>query len=196
MGKGEQMNPRYTDSPQLISLDLLAKMDKEAPGTYLFQTKYDGARRQIWEDNGGWHYRAKNNSDAMPIDPELKAAFESIDWPKGVGFDCELMGSRDKGGVPRLYIFDVFMIRGEWIGHIPFKSRSNWVELDTQFHPIQFVVPRPNPGMVDAFAHQMTIEGSEGLVIRRADSTMIGNRECSVENPHWFKVKFQRIKSK
>lgn len=199
------MNPRFTDSPTLISLDLLAKLDAEPAGTYLYQTKYDGVRRQIWNDADGWHYRAKNRDDAMPMHKGLQEEFEALPWPQGIGLDCEVMGRRDKDGVPMLYIFDLWMFEGKWRGGERFDTRQTAIIFaltDMIFNNngelcsknIKMVDAHANPGMVEAFAHQMTIEGSEGLVIRRADSTIIGNRERSVENPNWFKTKFIRVR--
>lgn len=57
------------------------------------------------------------------------------------------------------------------------------------------IVPTfPNPGLYDRYLEQLQDPLSEGLVVRRADSVMIGGRDHCMKHPHCFKVKYRNVK--
>lgn len=198
------MTFRFTDSPTLIGLPMLERLDADPPGTWLWQQKMDGYRRQIWRDENGYHYRSKNRDDAQLMDAALREECESLDWPLGIGLDCEMMGLRQKGDKPMLYIFDMWMLEGEWCGDICFRDRYKivvkaWLAAQQYSveanNRIKLVHTFENPGMVEAFEAQRNIEGSEGIVIRPAvGGAMLGGFDKSKTNPEWFKIKMLRSK--
>lgn len=201
---------RYPDSPVLVSLDMLRTLDADPPGTWLGQCKVDGRRRMIYKSGGQYTWHAKNKHDALPVPADLKAEFEALPWPDGIGLDCEWSGPRDTNGTHELWVFDLLALNGHWYGGFSFFERrlrlyeiinphecgsgdtDMWRRLqNSRIHRV--VTARNN--FCALFERQTENPVSEGIVIRKASSTIIGNRSRSVDNPEMFKVKFQRIKS-
>lgn len=204
---------RFPDQPLLCSLDHLKKMDDDPPGTWLAQSKLDGRRRFAVLQDGKWTYRAKNRDDAQALPADLRASFEAIPWPDGLGLDFEFCGLRKQGDQPSIWIFDMFRFHNADLFNMRFDERvarlsilgaqmlltsmpsfdSSDVDCDN-FEHLHFVESVPNPGLVDFFVEQMQNPLSEGIVVRRADSTMIGSYNKCAENSAWVKCKFDRVK--
>lgn len=189
---------RYSDIAAPISLNLLREIDKSPPGTFYGQTKKDGKRRMIFHTPGTfeWLYLAKNRTDSQQMPTPLRAAFESMKWPEGIGVDAEFVGTRQKDGTPELYLFDQLARAGKWIGNEPFTER--YASLARVFAALLDVPPSihllpawSNPGLVDRFMEQMQDPLSEGLMIRRADSKLIGSPKGCAVNALWMKCKFR-----
>lgn len=199
---------RYPDSPALISLDMLVKLDKDPPGTWLAQTKIDGRRRMIYKDAGKYTWVAKNKGDSMPVPADLRDEFERLPWPDGIGLDCEWFGPRDVKGEHKMYILDLLVLSGEWYGQHPYAKRcadlydilnphicgpdDMWMSM-SRYPRIKHTV-NARMDFVRLFEQEKRNPVSEGLVIRKATSTIIGNRTHSATNPEMLKVKFERSK--
>lgn len=189
----------FPDSPTLISLDRLSELDKAPPGTYLAQSKVDGRRRMVYKDAGVYTWRAKNRDDSLPVPADLKAEFEALPWPDGIGLDCEWYGPRDAGSQHKIFVFDLLKYGGESCFGNTFISRIKGLEYVTKrdefrpwIAPFLRCTPTDDRGFVKLFAVQKDYPFSEGLVIRKASSTIIGHRSKSVVNPEVYKVKFER----
>ncbi len=202
---------RYPDNPKPVSLDFLRKLDADPPGTWIGQPKLDGWRRVAWHGDGGWQYISKRESSGnrRPLPLDLQAEFEGLPWPDGLGLDCEWMGPRQVAHIKgdSLHVFDLLMgpvtpgsTRSDWLGDMPFVDRyillHSLMESGRQSKQVRLVPAWANPGLVDRFMEQTQDPLSEGLVVRRADSKLIGALHRSAENPHWFKVKYRGIKGK
>ncbi len=187
-------NIRFGDSPSLVSLSHLDKLDKAPSGTYFASAKLDGRRRHALYDGHTWHYIAKNRQDSEPLPEHLRTALESIEWPP-ICLDLEWTGLRQLGDEGSLYIFDVLMSEGLWV-QAPFSQRLSALQCwKAQIHPLirvaQYV---SNPSMTDLFQMQLQEPLSEGIVIRHKDQVNRGSFEKSVENPLMWKCKFSRVK--
>ena len=194
---------RFCDNPRLISVDMLAKLDKDPPGTWCGQKKLDGWRRTITKSAGNptgtpWSYQAKHTSGlaAKSMPDDLRTTFESLPWPAGV-YDCEWVGPRQAGGEHSLWVFDLLHGKGRWLGDTPFFHRYALLKeimagvAWKNAGGIYLVPVFSNPGLVDRFMEQTTDDLSEGIVIRRADSGLVGSTTACKDNPLWFKVKFK-----
>lgn len=197
---------RLSDNPQTASLDLLRTLDAEEPGRWIAQPKLDGWRRFAFKHEEGWKWISKpgGTGSLRPLPVPLKEQFESMPWPTGIGLDMEWMGPRDAGGKHSLHVFDILTFGPRWIGDLSFIQRAVtlaevWLDMtERQGRPddVHLVRCQNNPGLVDFFAMQLQDPASEGLVVRRADSKIIGHDlKCGV-NPHWFKFKFARDKER
>lgn len=194
------MTIRYPDSPTLINLSVLAKLDADPPGTWIGTQKVDGRRLMCYKEPtmdglkcSEWRYRAKNKEDAMPLPEPLKTEFESMAWPSGVGLDVERTGLRKAGDRSQLFVFDLLHLDGQWVGNWPYQKRylwlyDNWISSMNVF----LVEARPNPGLVEYFHEQRKDPLSEGLVVSAADCTIKGSYHRSAESSRMFKVKFER----
>lgn len=182
----------FPDSPTEISPDLLRKLDAEQPGKYIAQPKYDGWRRFAQHTGGRWIWRSKpgNARETMPLPDDLREEFEAHFWPQDITVDLEWVGSHRNNQKPGLYVFD--LIRKD----VPFIERYTRLgKLLDESERIHIVPAWSNPGLHDHFVAQLTTGGlTEGLVVRRADSHIIGHPSRCVTSPHVFKVKFSNSK--
>ena len=181
---------RLPDNPCLVSLDYLRRVDGEnPPGALLAQSKLNGHRRVALFLPHGWIYISKYSAGpaARALPASVKAPFEGHAWPAGIGIDCEWVGPR--GGAQALWVFDLCYYRGEWCGDMPFSDRHAILASLAYRHTVRCY---PNPGLVDVFYQELTVPQSEGLVIRRADSKLIGKWDGFAESGTTWKVKFQR----
>ncbi len=185
------------DNPNLIDVDYLRRLDADAPGRWLAQPKLDGWRRWAWLDDAGWHWGAKKGLARAPLPEDLRRKFEALPWPAGIGLDMEWVGPRQAGGAhSSLHLFDLWMAGGTWLGKFPFQHRYHCLanivaEIDMKEDSalcIFIVSIRANPGLVALFEAQRANPLSEGLVIRRADSGLVGGGS----NPLWFKIRLDK----
>lgn len=106
------------DNPTRATLDTLKRLDKDPPGTWLAQPKYDGWRR--WYANGQWHSKHSTGPASRPMPKVLTDAFDG--WHKalsdgyeehgrkqwaGLGIDAEWIGPRHTGQADTLVLFDM-----------------------------------------------------------------------------------------
>ncbi len=186
----------YPDNPTEVSLDYLRRLDAEAPGTYLGQPKLDGWRRLAIKRNGVWMWYSKPSGSgsvkSMPRD--LQAEFEGLDLPSDMVYDMEWIGTRMVEHKPAhsLYVFDWYPLdckptfSERIIGLGSVLSESPRVKLAPLFS---------NPGLVDRFTEQLQNPISEGLVVRRADSKIIGHPTRCVNSPFVFKTKYRNVRN-
>jgi ATP-dependent DNA ligase len=197
---------RFTDQPQLVSADFLRRLDDDPPGTWMGSKKLDGYRRVADNTSGRWEYQAKHTSGPaskqMPV--PLTQFFESLAWPANVVLDCEYIGMRcvaNTHGQHSLHVFDILYYQRDWLGAMPFKKRYALLEHlfikvmelagFPQNAPVQFVPARKNPGLVAMYQEQFTDALSEGLVVRHADSTLVGSFTACAKGDRMYKVKYR-----
>jgi ATP-dependent DNA ligase len=198
---------RYPDNPNLIDADFLARLDAQEPGRWIAQVKYNGFRRLATLTGNEWTWQAKHTSGpaAQKMPDPLIADWLCFTAPligkHNVVIDCEWVGPR--GGFPhQICMFDLLEWDGQWLGKTPFVDR--YAALAKVYDELLKEVPGvpcrialvqawDNPGLVFRFMEQMQDERSEGLVIRRADSGLVGSHKECKDNPFWFKVRRQPI---
>lgn len=198
---------RHPDQPALIPLHgsalSLELLDRDPPGTWLAQPKLNGWRRVLHHLGGGcWNVQAKKDTARKPLPVVLLSAVAGLPWPGKVVLDCEWVGPR--GGDEALHIFDMLGYNGEWLGDRSFETRYHALMNLFLGMPIGGPVPRclelvpcwPNPGLLGRFADQLGNPESEGLVIRRADSGLVGSFNGPATNPAWYKVKFANVRER
>ncbi|HEY3319858.1 MAG TPA: hypothetical protein VGP72_05205 [Planctomycetota bacterium] len=206
---------RYPDTPRRVSVEFLRRLDTEVPGRWHAQRKIDGVRRVAWLADGKWTYYSKHlvGPAAMPMPNTLVAEFESLPWPDGIGLDMEWSGRRCVQFITehKLHLFDLLMApvgitkqcrssaNGDcWLGDVPFSTRYELLRqlveavkmaATSPSNHIHLIPCWTNPGLVDRFLEQIQDPLSEGLVVRRADSGLVGHTGRFAENPMWFKIK-------
>ena len=194
----------HPDNPQRISTDYLARLDKDPPGTWLAQRKYDGWRRVLAKEKGKWTAYSKHQSagstQAMP--QNLLDALDALPVYDGTVLDSEWMGNRCSQWVQghTLHIFDVLAIGNDsgirrWLRDVPFEKRH--VEMLAMLSgckpPLFLVECVPNPGMLDLFQRQLQEPLSEGIVVRKASSGLILDQNKPATNASWFKIKYREV---
>ncbi len=196
----------YPDNPTRVSIDFLKRMDDDAPGTWLGSVKHNGYRRFATKAGNQWTWRAKpaGSGELKEMPRALREEFEALPWPDGITLDMEWTGTRMIAEHPKheLWVFDVLAGPETEFLHAlnsgePFSARTDYltnlwydvVEKDKILTGhIHFVTHFSNPGLVDLFQRQLCDDASEGIVVRRADSKIIGNAHRCVEHPHVRKI--------
>lgn len=184
----------FPDNPTRVGPEFLRMCDKEEPGRYIAQPKYDGYRRLAHIDGGKVVWQAKHKSEAAPMHDQ-DSCDRRLSVLDGVTLDCEYVGPRLCCGVKppqTLHVFDVLRHEGHWLRGTPFVVRLAILE--------KIMIPAvpchgsrdrlaKNPGLLDFFIEQMQDPTSEGIVVRRADSGLILDESRCRDNPMWWKVK-------
>jgi hypothetical protein len=203
---------RFTDQPQSVSLEFLRRIDNDAPGTWLGQSKLNGFRKIADNTDGTWHYGAKHTTGdaAKPLPDALRTEFEALAWQKGIVLDSEWLGCRSVANITRhsLHIFDILTHEGQWLGSMGYERRLELLAAvckqagvsdpdHSEAESDVFLVPTwANPGLIERFIEQMENPLSEGLVVRQRHSGLIGSFTSPATNPQMLKVKFEeKVKS-
>lgn len=198
---------RYPDKPTEITPETLSHF-READ--YIAQGKYDGYRLVCCLDNDGWEFLTRNNKPVSrhPVaksyfTPELRAALEKLDVPKGTYLDAELVGPRGHQK-PEVYIFDVIRWQERWLSTMPFESRwglcnqiprwsSGIVHLAWTFE-IGFLAEF-NRLKAEWIARGRGIDMFEGLVIKLRKGTMTLDLTSCTKSKSMFKAKYRDIET-
>lgn len=204
------MRFRYPDDPRRVSADYLKSLeDTNAPGTFLAQVKSDGWRRLAYLEGGRWRFYAKRGDKGEEArrqpPPDLVAELAAFGLPDGIALDMEWMGPRNAAvlkGRHSFRVFDLQYVAGRWQGLVPFVQRHANLETIWQATLAKAkaaperisVVPVVREGLHDFFLRQKEDPLSEGVVVRRASSGLVGGTTAPQDNPSWFKVKYRDIK--
>lgn len=201
---------RFPDCPVRISQDRLKLLsDTRKPGSLLAQPKFDGYRAVMLRDNGKWGFYAKHSDrrERAKTPPDhLVRQLDALGLPDGVALDGEWMGLRDVYNVLKgkhfFVLFDMMYFDGQWQGDLPFKQRfanlKTLLELhkgkakgDTSLIEVaQTVDSNWNAMFEESKKNPLT----EGIVLREADSWLIGDPKDAKDNPLMMKVKWRDIK--
>ncbi len=145
--------------------------------------------------SGTWRAKPQGSGELKPMPRDLQAEFESLDLPQDRVYCCEWIGNRMVEHKPehRLYVWDWYPL-GQPCP--PFAERHIGLGALMAGTPnkVHFVPYQASPGLVDLFAQQMLDPLSEGLVIRRFDSKVIGHPTRCKDNPHVLKCKYRDIR--
>lgn len=202
------MEFRWPDDPQRIPSDFLKRLDQDYPaGTFLAQKKWDDYRRPIYKVAGKWEFHAKRNEEAKKLPPpDLIRELDALELPDGTALDMGWVGPRDVFKTLRgrnfMVAWDMPFWQGQWQGSVPFSQR--YANLKTILGIAKakvgnaaervLVVPIQTANFFQFFEEQKQDPLSEGIVIRRADSGLVGGWRGPEKNPAWFKAKYRDIK--
>jgi hypothetical protein len=189
---------RRPDDPRRVSWDFVKKLDQEdAPGTWLAQKKSDGWRRLAYRRRGTWAYYSKHDREAKSPPGDLVAEFESLPWPDNVAFDMEWVGPRCVDvlrGRHEFRVHDLLYMNGIWQGDVTFLRRHEALAKLFKGSERVSLTPVVGENLYKLFEEQKEDPLSEGIVIRRAGSGLIGDPRKVHDNPSWFKCKYRDIK--
>lgn len=98
-------------------------------------------------------------------------------------------------------VHDVTWLNGKYLGNMPLKDRRNCdlykkipeVTIDNVLKDLRvFKIPMLcSGGILDFYNMQKDFKISEGIVIKKQNSKLIGNKLQSVKNPLWYKIKYR-----
>jgi ATP-dependent DNA ligase len=199
---------RYPDDPRRISQDYLKKLeDKSKPGDLIGQFKWDDWRLMATKASGAWRFFAKRGSkeDRSKQPPEdLRRQLHSLELPDGTTLDMGWVGPRDPFKVLKgrhfLVVWDLMCWEGKWQGEFPYHFRLSNLRA--------IVTPRKHAAKADLieiaesrvadlskmFEESKAHPEYEGIVVKRANSKLVGGWAKAEDNPSWWKVKYRDIK--
>jgi len=199
------MDFRHPDNPVAISLEAACGVIDSNATRWIAQPKLDGWRRLAYHQPSGWEFFSKANGtgEGRPMPDELLVSLCRIPWPDGIALDMEWLGPRVAGSQHSLHVFDVLYVDGLWQGGHGFQERHAalrraWAEATCGSTPgpvalVQASPVRDSGHLRELFEVQRSNDTSEGLVLRAAESGLIGARPPNrpSDNSLWLKVKFR-----
>jgi ATP-dependent DNA ligase len=193
---------RYPDDPRRISQDYLKKLeDKSKPGQLIGQFKWDDWRLMATKDAGAWRFFAKRGSkeDRSKQPPEdLKAALSSLKLPDGTTLDMGWVGPRDPFKVLKgrhfFVVWDLMYWEGKWQGELPYSDRLLHLLAVVKNSELIQTVESRELDLSKMFEESKAHPEYEGIVVKRANSKLVGGWAKAEDNPSWWKVKYRDIK--
>ena len=199
---------RYPDDPRRISVEKLKTVEETEPaGSWLAQKKWDDWRKPAYKINGVWTFKSKHAKEARIIPPpDLVRELDALQLPDNTALDLGWVGRRDVyetlNGRNFLVLWDLLYWNDQWQGQVPYLQR--WANLKTlvTLHKEKASIPTDRillaetreKGFAEYFEEQKQDPLSEGIVLKRTISKLIGNASKAEDNPHWWKVKYRDIK--
>lgn len=203
------MNYRFPDNPMRISELRLAEIAALEGGDWLSQPKLDGWRRPMYRSDGTWSFHSKHGTGKAAVlpDPSLVEELESLRLPDGIGLDGEMLGRRCSSyfrGEQALAIWDLLYEDGQWVGGQPIeerlrrlnrllrvkRARGEWAMAGSLVTPRVLVV-KTSTEHLDLYHEQKGFPASEGIVMKRRSSSLVGSFTKSMDNPDWLKIKYR-----
>jgi len=186
---------RYQDKmPEIPPTHAKKLLTLESRGGYRAQQKIDGYRLAIMMAEGQVTACSRHRK-TLPVSQKLLNPLLDMDIPEPAMLDAEWVKLRG-GEKESIYLLDGLYIGGEWQGNRNIDERRETyyneplpehihtpLEVDCDF--IQFLMDQIDTTMPP----EKTI--SEGIVIKKADAKLIGNRSKSDKNPKWAKIKWR-----
>ena len=202
------MKFRWPDDPNRITADFLKRLDGSyPPGTFVGEKKWDDFRRPAYKEGGQWTFHAKRNEFASRLPPpDLVRELETLDLSDGTALDMGWVGPRDVFKVLKgrnfFVAWDLIFWQGEWQGAVPFSQRHanlstilGMAKAKAGNAAERILVATPVSGhLFKLFEEQKQDPLSEGIVVRKADSGLVGGWSGPTKNSAWFKAKYRDIK--
>jgi len=183
------MRWRYPDKPlEINSLSICRD------GEYLAQSKHDGWRCLIvmneHDDIEFWSRQQKK----LPVSFDFTTAIANLPIPSGSVLDGEWMKRRPNyTGPEMIYLFGVLWWGDKWMGRLPEIERWEMVQEIMRHNRSPLLrLPQTTTSGYEAFFEQTKKDpSSEGIVLKKLDSKLLGNLTDSKQNPLWYKYKWR-----
>lgn len=211
MAKQKTIEPlvyHQPDDPNEVGPLVLYKLerDEDEKGEWIAQLKWDGWRTLLYKQAGQWVRHSKHDDGPAAktqIPAPLMSELVSLKFPDGTAFDTEWMGGRCTdilNGRQYLIIHDLHYFNGQWQGEVPYQQRLKSLKTLLALHRAKNKVKTPNIELIDSvelgllalYEKSKTMPLTEGVVIKRRDSGLIGRTTTPAKNPQWMKVKWRR----
>lgn len=212
---------RYPDKPTLATPEIVRKFDNS--GNFIAQDKYDGFRTQIYYRDDKIELLTRTNrslalaTNKVPQNlelevlglinklcysgtPEINSLLNKGKLGPGTVLDAEFVGPRGSHE-PKLFLFDILAINGNWLTKIPYIDRWNLVKAipTSNLVNISNSIEHDFLNRFEILKNQWITNGKnldlcEGLVIKRkAGLLTLGLTDCPVSK-HNFKVKYRDVR--
>jgi hypothetical protein len=182
---------RFPDKPSHI---YSLKMIKE--GEYVAQPKLDGWHSLIFREKGELVVLSRVMKP-LAISAGLRDALKLLPLEDGTVLNAEWTCRREAWKEEGMWLFDMMYERGEWVGHLPIEERYakvfeiyNGVRVDGARWPIH-LIPGQTTGYAALYKSLIDDWKTEGIVLKRLGSKLVGDFHKSVDNPAMFKLKWR-----
>ena len=193
---------RYCDDCFRRKTDALAECDQA--GQYLAELKADGYRAHVEFTPDGptvWSRRWKKHPVSTAMLALLEKTYHFV--PKGTIFDGEWLKIRTSGP-ETLMLWDVMFWKGKWIGTRPLIERRKFLigtpnvwekhdpeDFESLEEPILTLAHSTSKDFEAYFKWSKRLPWTEGVVLKKMDSTLVGSIKDRTVNPAWIKVKWR-----
>ena len=191
------------DKPIRTSVEFLNDLDIE---DWSIEMKLDGYRIEISKDNNIVTARSRHGL-ILNIDSYFYNYFNKI-MDNGWAIDAEWVNHNRIKAINKnlnanlpliecIGVHDITWINGKYVGNSTLKERRNCDLYNIiPFSEISnlsiFRIPILSSGSILNFYNmQADIKMSEGIVIKKLSSKLIGSKTQSVKNPSWYKIKYR-----
>jgi hypothetical protein len=195
------------DKPIRTTEDFLVDLNAEE---WSCEMKLDGYRIEIGKDDNIITARSRHN-EILNINYKLVEYFDSI-LDNGYALDGEWINhsriksiNKTTGSklplIECIGIHDVTWTNGRYSGNIPLNMRRNCdlykkipdVTMSNLLEDLAvFKIPMlSNHEILEFYNLQKNIKISEGIVIKKCNSKLVGAKTQSAKNPCWYKIKYR-----
>jgi ATP-dependent DNA ligase len=178
-------------------------------GSWVCEAKLDGFRMEIGKFHGKIHAISRHYKPE-PVCEEIRNKMYEI-IPEGCSLDCEWINpTRIKAIntqygtklplIEKVMVIDVTWFNGLYLSSMNFKERTSLqiyqnlpsTSMKMEEWPLIFkAIQRPGNLAKSFYLEQMNYQISEGVVVKKLNSKMIGSKRESAKNPSWYKIKYR-----
>ena len=178
---------RAPDKPIRATLGNLPILERR--GGYVAQPKIDGHRAAVEIDDHEIRVISRQDNP-LPVSVAVKEQVRSLNLPAGTMLDCEWAGRRAKAA-EGLWILGLLFWEWIWVGPQSLTERLKPLEVLTDLPPLINRVASHTEGFLPLLLDQIGDPLSEGIVLKRIATPLVGKRSGSAKNPGWYKVKWR-----
>lgn len=190
---------RWPDNPRRAYAEFLHEADKSNDKWFAFK-KWDGWRRPAYNETDGWKFYAKatkGEEAAAQPPPDMVDELRSLNLPAGTALDQEWMGRRANSGNHLFVVLDMLYWKDKWMGDVPLIDRLFLVQQCLSIAKSKGNAPRVvfapfvTSDFCSYYEKQKGDPESEGVVIKRSNSKLVGGMHSCQDNLDWWKIKFR-----
>ncbi len=180
------MKLRYPDKPKHIYTLRLVKESE-----WFAQPKLDGHNALIMKEAGKTIVLSRH-MNTLKITQAMQKACEALPIENGTVLNAEWTKLRKAWKEEGMWLFDILYEKGQWVGGLPAEERyAKVAEIQKGTPPTIHLIEVVETGFADLYRRIIGDMKTEGIVLKRRGSKIIGDRQESVENPNIYKLKWR-----
>jgi len=159
-------------------------------GDFLCQTKHDGYYAVIIKD-GDYKVLSRHNKP-LAVSPSMMEAVRSLDLKDGTVLHGEWTGLRQADRSESIVLFSITYLAYEWLGTLTEEERFGFLtSLGMKPHPSIPIVENQITGYAQMYKRMVDDPRTEGVVLKKRTTKLIGDLRSSKDNPGFYKLKWR-----
>jgi ATP-dependent DNA ligase len=166
-------------------------------GDFIAQPKLDGFNALIFREKGELVVLSRVMKP-LAISAAMRKALEHLPLENGTVLNGEWTCRREAWKEEGIFLFDMMYEKGEWIGHWPIEERmmkliqihNGLGSLSENPWPI-YLVAGQTENYAQLYKSLIGNMKTEGIVLKRKGSRLVGDFHKSVDNLSMFKLKWR-----